>query len=58
MMIKRRAAAAGLETKIGSHSCRATGITALFEEMMGTLETLLHLRCDRTGVPNFSLCFK
>src|ERR1700686_1621592 len=28
MMIKRRAAAAGIETKIGNHSFRATGITA------------------------------
>jgi integrase/recombinase XerC len=28
MMIKQRAAAAGLETKIGNYSFRATGITA------------------------------
>ena len=27
-MIRRRAAAAGIETKLGSHSFRATGITA------------------------------
>jgi hypothetical protein len=27
-MIRRRAAAAGVETKLGNHSFRATGITA------------------------------
>jgi integrase/recombinase XerC len=27
-MIRRRAAAAGIETKLGNHSFRATGITA------------------------------
>jgi integrase len=27
-MIRRRAAAAGIETKVGNHSFRATGITA------------------------------
>jgi integrase len=37
MMIKRRAAAAGLETKIGNHSFRATGITAYLKNG-GTLE--------------------
>jgi site-specific recombinase XerD len=37
MMIKRRAAAAELETKIGNHSFRATGITAYLKNG-GTLE--------------------
>lgn len=37
MMIKRRAAAAGIETKIGNHSFRATGITAYLKNG-GTLE--------------------
>jgi site-specific recombinase XerD len=37
MMIKRRAAAAGLETKISNHSFRATGITAYLKNG-GTLE--------------------
>jgi integrase len=37
MMIKRRGAAAGLETKIGNHSFRATGITAYLKNG-GTLE--------------------
>ena len=36
-MIKRRAAAAGLETKIGNHSFRATGITAYLKNG-GSLE--------------------
>jgi site-specific recombinase XerD len=37
MMIKRRAAAAGIETKIGNQSFRATGITAYLKNG-GTLE--------------------
>ena len=37
MMIKRRAAAAGIETKIGNHTFRATGITAYLKNG-GTLE--------------------
>jgi len=37
MMIKRRVAAAGLETKIGNHSFRATGIPAYLKNG-GTLE--------------------
>ena len=36
-MIRRRAAAAGVETAIGNHSFRATGITAYLENG-GTLE--------------------
>jgi integrase len=37
MMIGRRAAAAGIETKLGNHSFRATGITAYLKNG-GTLE--------------------
>jgi integrase/recombinase XerC len=36
-MIRRRAAAAGIETRIGNHTCRATGITAYLNGG-GTLE--------------------
>jgi hypothetical protein len=36
-MIGRRAAAAGIATKLGNHSCRATGITAYLKNG-GTLE--------------------
>jgi len=36
-MIRRRAAAAGIETKLGKHSFRATGITAYLKNG-GTLE--------------------
>jgi integrase len=36
-MIRRRAAAAGIETKLGNHSFRATGITA-YSRNGGTLE--------------------
>ena len=36
-MIRRRAAAAGIETKIGNHTFRATGITAYLKNG-GTLE--------------------
>jgi integrase/recombinase XerC len=36
-MIGRRAAAAGIETKLGNHSFRATGITAYLKNG-GTLE--------------------
>ncbi len=36
-MVRRRAAAAGIETKIGNHSFRATGITAYLKNG-GTLE--------------------
>ena len=36
-MIRRRAAAAGIETPIGNHSVRATGITAYLKNG-GTLE--------------------
>ena len=37
LMIRRRAAAAGIETKLGNHSFRATGITAYLKNG-GTLE--------------------
>ena len=37
-MIGRRAAAAGIATKIGNHTFRATGITAYFKNG-GTLES-------------------
>jgi len=37
-MIQRRAAAAGIKTKIGNHTFRATGITAYMENG-GKLET-------------------
>jgi hypothetical protein len=36
-IIGRRAAAAGIATKLGNHSCRATGITAYLKNG-GTLE--------------------
>jgi integrase len=36
-MIRRRAVAAGIETKLGNHSFRATGITAYLKNG-GTLE--------------------
>ena len=36
-MIRRRAAAAGIETRVGNHSFRATGITAYLKNG-GTLE--------------------
>ena len=36
-MIRRRAAGAGIETKLGSHSFRATGVTAYLKNG-GTLE--------------------
>jgi integrase len=36
-VIGRRAAAAGIGTKLGNHSCRATGITAYLKNG-GTLE--------------------
>lgn len=36
-MIQRRTAAAGIETKVGNHSFRATGITAYLKNG-GTLE--------------------
>jgi integrase/recombinase XerC len=37
-MIRRHAAAAGIATKLGNHSFRATGITAYLKNG-GTLET-------------------
>jgi integrase len=41
-MIQRRAAAAGIKTKIGNHTFRATGITAYLKNK-GTLETAQHI---------------
>jgi integrase/recombinase XerC len=37
MMVKRRSSAAGIQTKIGNHSFRTTGITAYLKNG-GTLE--------------------
>lgn len=41
-MIQRRAAAAGVRTKIGNHTFRATGITAYLKNK-GTLEAAQHI---------------
>jgi integrase len=41
-MVRRRAAAAGIATKLGNHSLRATGITAYLENG-GTLERAAHM---------------
>ena len=41
-MIRRRAAAAGIETKVGNHSFRATGITAYLKNG-GTLEKAAYM---------------
>jgi len=41
-MIQRRAADAGIETRIGNHTFRATGITAYLKNK-GTLETAQHI---------------
>ncbi len=41
-MIQRRAKAAGIETKIGNHTFRATGVTAYLKNG-GTLETAQHI---------------
>jgi integrase/recombinase XerD len=41
-MIQRRAAAAGIKTKIGNHTFRATGITAYLKNK-GTLEAAQHI---------------
>ncbi len=41
-MIQRRATAAGIKTKIGNHTFRATGITAYLKNK-GTLETAQHI---------------
>ena len=41
-MIQRRAKAAGIQTRIGNHSFRATGITAYLNNN-GTLETAQHI---------------
>jgi hypothetical protein len=40
-MIQRRAATAGIKTRIGNHTFRATGITAYLKNN-GTLETAQH----------------
>lgn len=42
MMIRRRAAAAGIKTAIGNHTFRATGITAYLKNG-GTLEKAAHM---------------
>ena len=49
-MIKRRAAAAGLETKIGNHRFRTTGITAYLKNG-GTLEKPLLWRITPAPAP-------
>jgi integrase/recombinase XerC len=41
-MIRRRAAAAGIATKIGNHTFRATGITAYLKNG-GALERAAHM---------------
>ena len=41
-MIQRRAADAGIKTRIGNHTFRATGITAYLKNK-GTLETAQHI---------------
>ena len=41
-MIQRRAKAAGIKTRIGNHTSRATGITAYLNNS-GTLETAQHI---------------
>jgi integrase/recombinase XerC len=41
-MIRRRAAAAGIATRIGNHSFRGTGITAYLKNG-GTLEKAAHM---------------
>lgn len=41
-MIQRRAKAAGIKTRIGNHTFRATGITAYLKNG-GTLETAQHI---------------
>lgn len=42
-MIQRRASAAGIKTKIGNHSFRATGITAYLKNPNSRLEVAQHL---------------
>jgi integrase len=49
-MIGRRAAAAGLATKLGNHSFRATGITAYLKNG-GTLEKAAAVNQHRSGTP-------
>jgi integrase len=41
-LIQRRAAAAGIKTRIGNHTFRATGITAYLKNK-GTLEAAQHI---------------
>jgi integrase/recombinase XerD len=57
-MIGRRARAAGIKTKIGSHSMRGTGITAYFlndgtldaaQRMAGHADPRTTKLCDRRG---------
>ena len=44
-MIQRRAKAAGIETKIGNHTFRETGITAYLKNS-GKLEAAQHIADD------------
>ena len=53
-MIQRRAAAAGITTKIGSHTFRATGITAYLKNK-GTLETRADHRQPRLAADHQAL---
>src|ERR1035441_4095378 len=46
LMVRRRAAGAGIATKIGNHTFRATGITAYrSEEHTSELQSLRHIVC-------------
>jgi hypothetical protein len=54
-MIRRRAAAAGIATKLGNHSFRATGITAYLKNG-GTLEKAAAMRTmPRHARRNFTI---
>ena len=50
-MIRRRAAAAGIETKLGNHSFRATGITAYLKngDTLEKVATMANHASTRTG---------
>jgi integrase len=49
-MIQRRAEACGIETRIGNHTFRATGITAYLKNN-GTLEVALQIANHETRAP-------
>jgi integrase len=53
-MIQRRAKAAGIETKIGNHTFRATGITAYLKNS-GKLEVAQHI-ANHESPPCWHLC--